>query len=74
MAKDVWRTVGGVTVRCTECPNNQKQEDGNDICTAEDEVCMFMNSRLDSQKTWDNFHDAYHEMAQVKDEHTEAAE
>jgi len=62
MAKQIWRMVGGQTINCTECRQNQKQ-DGNDICTAEGEVCMFLKQKIDGQKTWEDFRDAYREAA-----------
>lgn len=74
MAKNIWRTVNGLAIDCTRCPANVRLGDGTDTCTANNEVCIFMNDKIDSQKTWDNFHDACREMAEMRDEHTEDAE
>lgn len=63
MAKEqVWRMVDGNTIRCDECVCNKAQEDGSYICTAEDETCVFMKKKIDGQKTWNDFHDAYREV------------
>jgi len=63
MAKrQVWRLVGGQAIQCTECPKNQVQVGGNDVCKADDEICIFLKKKIDRQKTWDDFHEAYHEL------------
>ena len=56
MKKQVWRLVDGTAVECTNCMRNQ-----NDLCTAENEVCVFLKKKIDQQKTWSDFHDAYRE-------------
>ena len=60
--KHVWRLVGEQAIECTDCPQNRVQLGGEDICTAKDEICIFLKKKLDRQKTWDDFHEAYHEL------------
>jgi len=68
MERQVWRVVGGHTIMCTDCPKNKVQLGGDDICTAEDEICIFLKQKLDRQKTWGDFHEAYHEMNREEQE------
>lgn len=66
--KQVWRMVDGMAVMCTDCAMNQVQLGGEDICKAPDEICTFLHKKLDRQKTWDDFHEAYHELNPVNGE------
>lgn len=62
MAKEVWRLVDRQAIRCTECMMNLPQLGGEDLCSAPDEVCVFMKKKIDRQKTWEDFHEAYAEL------------
>ena len=66
MAKEVWRLVQEQAIRCTDCEKNRPQLGGDDICTADDEICVFLKKKIDQQKTWNDFHEAYHELGQHK--------
>ena len=64
---DVWRLVGGQAIRCTECTCNKVSAlKENDIpvgveyeCIAENEVCVFLGKKIDSQKVYGSFKEAY---------------
>ena len=60
--KQVWRLVDRQAILCSECVKNKPQLGGDDICTADDEICIFLKKKIDRQKTWDDFHKAYEEL------------
>lgn len=57
--RQIWRKVNGMAIACGDCAKNQIQLGGDDICTAEDEICIFMNKKIDSQKNYKDFHEVF---------------
>ena len=68
MGKDKeWRRVDGLAILCTGCRENEELLGGS-RCTAKDGICIFTKTKIDSQKTWSDYHDLY------KDEEKEVNE
>ena len=61
---ETWRKVDGLAVRCTGCPMNKtgllnEEPQAINRCDAEGEICIFMKKKIDSHKTYADFHDVY---------------
>lgn len=65
---EVWRKVDGQAVRCTSCEKNVETvlKDENDMpvgvqyrCCAEDEVCIFLKTKIDDQRTYSDFREVF---------------
>ena len=66
-SKQTWRMINGEAILCSLCTNNKQQKDGSYICVADNEICVFKKTKIDSQKSWEDFHQAYREYMEEKE-------